>query len=156
MDWRQPPDHFAWQLDAAREAVRANTTDPWHAVEPFEPILEELNEVLTAREEKLPRVRSLGRELFAELRSAGRPVAMEVRHYCWHLQHLGDPNGSPASSLKDMLMVTVTRFAHYEGHAAGRCFICAEFPEDLPFQGSPHGRAHFDEWLKRKYGEDDA
>lgn len=157
MDGKPPQDSFARQLDAAREAVLANTAAPWRAVEPFEPILEELIDVPTARAERLSQVRSLGRELFAELRSAGRPVAMEVRHYCWHLQHLGDPNGSPASSLKDMLMVTVTRFAHYEGHEAGRCFICTDFPNDLPLQSIPaRGRAHFHKWLKRRFGEGDA
>ncbi len=78
---------------------------------------------------------------------------MEVRHYCWHLQHLGDPNASPASSLADMLMVTLTRFAHYQHHESHRCPICAEFPEDLPFQGSPGGRAHFHEWLNRTFGD---
>ncbi len=156
MDWQQPPDKFARQLDAAREAILANTIDPWHAVEPFEPILEKLIDLPAAPAEKLSRIRSLGCALFAELRSAGRPVAMEVRHYCWHLQHLGDPNGSPASSLKDMLMVTVTRFAHYRGHEAGRCSICSDFPNDLPFQGGARGRAHFNEWLNRAFGEGDA
>lgn len=156
MDWRQPPDNFARQLDAAREAILSNATDPWHAVEPFEPILEELKDVPGTRAEKLSRIRSLGRELFDELRSAGGPVAMEVRHYCWHLQHLGDPNGSPASSLKDMLMVTVTRFAHYGGHEASRCSICHQFPNDLPFQGGARGRAYFNEWIRRKDGEDQA
>lgn len=154
MDWRHAADRFARQLDAAREAVLANTTDPWHAVEAFEPILEELIDAPQAREEKLPRVRSLGRDLFAELRAEGRPIAMEVRHYCWHLQHLDDPDRSPASSLKDMLMVTLTRFAHYEGHEVDRCFLCAEFLEDLPFQGSASGRAHFHVWLRRRTGDD--
>jgi hypothetical protein len=129
--------------------VLANPTDPWRAVEPFEPILEGLRHEATALEEKLARLRSLGRHLFAELRSEGGPVAMEVRHYCWHLQHLGDPVASPASSVKDMLMVTVTRFAHYEGHEEGRCPLCAEFRGDLPFRGGPDGRVHFLEWLGR-------
>ncbi|SIO60550.1 hypothetical protein SAMN05444166_6437 [Singulisphaera sp. GP187] len=155
MDWRQPSDEFGRRLAVARKTVLANTTDPWRAVEPFEPILAELRYVATAREEKLARLRSLGRQLFAEIRSGCGPIAMEVRHYCWHLQHLGDPTGSPASSLIDMLMVTLTRFAHYEGHEVERCFICAEFREDLPFQGSPGGRDHLREWLKRRFGDDD-
>lgn len=155
MDWRPTPDEFSRQLAVAREAVLANTIDPWRAVEPFDSILEGLRYVASAREEKLARLRSLGRQLFAEIRSAGGPVAMEVRHYCWHLQHLGDPTGSPASSVTDMLMVTLTRFAQYEGHQARRCSICAEFPADLPFQGRPGGRAHFHEWLKRRSDTDD-
>jgi hypothetical protein len=155
MDWRQPPDEFGRRLAVAREAVLSNTTDPWHAVGPFESILEELRYFASAREEKLARLRSLGRQLFAEIRSGGGPVAMEVRHYCWHLQHLGDPTGSPASSVTDMLMVTLTRSAHYKGHEVKRCSICAEFPADLPFQGSPGGRAHFREWLKQRSGTDD-
>jgi hypothetical protein len=154
MDWREPADGFGRQLAVAREAVLANTTDPWRAVEPFEPILEELRYMGSDREVRLARLRSLGRQLFAEIRSAGRPVATEVRHYCWHLQHLGDPAGSPASSLIDMFIITITRFARYEGHEVGRCSICAEFRGDLPFQGSPGGRAHFHEWLKRRSGDD--
>jgi hypothetical protein len=154
MDWRQPADEFARQLAAARETFLAHTTEPWHAVEPFEPILEALKYVPSAREGKLSRVRSLGRELFAELRSFGGPVSMEVRHYSWHLQHLDDPDGSPSPSLKAMLMATLTRFAHYEGHQVDRCFICAEFPSDLPFQGSPGGRAHFHEWIRRRSGDE--
>jgi len=150
VDWRQPPDDFGRQLTAAREELLANTADPWHAVEPFEPILVGLRSLSSAPEEKLARVRSLGRELFAEIRSRRGPVAMEVRHYCWHLQHLEDRNGSAFSSLTDLLMVTLTRFAHYKGHEVGRCSICAEFPGDLPFQGSPGGRAHFREWLGRR------
>lgn len=155
MDWREPSDDFARRLAAAREMVLANTTDPWHAVEPFEPILEELRDAGSAREAKLKRVRSLGRHLFAEIRSSGGPVAMEVRHYCWHLQHLGDPSESPASSLVDMLMTTVTRFAHYESHETSRCAICSEFDGDIRYQGSPGGRDHFHEWLKRRGGGDD-
>jgi hypothetical protein len=153
MDWREPADEFGLRLAAAREAVLANPTDPWRAVEPFEPILEELSYVASAREEKLARLRSLGRHLSAEIRSGGGPVAMEVRHYCWYLQHLGDAAGT---SLKDMFMVTLTRFAHFKGHQGGRCSICAEFPGDLPFQGSPGGRAYFREWLERRSGDDDS
>jgi hypothetical protein len=156
MHGRDPPDNFVRQLDAAREAVLANITDPWHAVEPFEPILEELTYDPVARAEKLPLVRSLGRELYSELRSAGRPVAMEVRHYCWHLEHLGAPTGPASTILKDLLMVTLTRFAHYRGHRSDWCSVCAEFPADLPFQGSPGGRAHFYEWLKQKSRVDGA
>jgi len=155
MDWQQPSDEFGRRLAVARETVLAHTTDPWNAVAPFESILEELKVVASAREEKLARLRSLGRNLFAEIGSGGVPVAMEVRHYCWHLQHLGDPTGSPTSSVTDMLMVTLTRFAHYESHEVVRCFICAEFPGDRPFQGSPGGRAHFHEWLKQRSGVDD-
>jgi hypothetical protein len=154
MDWLESADDYARQLAVARETVLANTTDPWRAVEPFEPLLEELRYGASAPEERLARLRSLGRQLFAELRSAGRPVAMEVRHYCWRLQHLGEA-GSPASSVKDMLMVTLTRFAHYEGHEVGRCSICAEFRRDLPFRGSSGGRARFHEWLKRRSGNDE-
>jgi hypothetical protein len=154
-DWRQPPDDFARQLDAAREALLTYTADPWHAVALFEPILEDLNYEATSREAKLLRVRGLGRELFAKLRSATRPIVMEVRHYCWHLQYLGDPDGSPASSLKDILMLTMTRFAQYESHDPDQCFLCAGHPKDLPFRGSPVGRTYFDLWLKRKFGDDD-
>jgi hypothetical protein len=154
MDWRQPLDDFGRRLTVARETVLANTTAPWSAVAPFESILEELKYGASAREEKLARLRSLGRELFAEIRSGCGPVAMEIRHYCWHLQHLGDPSGSPASSLKDMLMVTLTRFAHYAGHDAVGCSICDEFRDDLPFQGSLGGREHFRKWLKRRSGDD--
>ena len=141
MDWREPRDDFTLKLEAARVGLLDNPADPWRAVERFEPILEELFDIPQARAEKLERVRSLGRELFAALRSTHDPVAMEVRHYSWHLMHLGDPNGSPASSLKDMLMVTVLRFAGYAEHERGRCFLCAEFPEDLPFQSGDRGRA---------------
>jgi hypothetical protein len=147
VDWRQPNDGFAAQLTAARDALLAARTDPSVAVAPFEAIIEELKYDLAAREAKLPRVRLLGRELFAELRAGVEPVAMEVRHYCWHLQHLGE-----LSSLKDVLMVTLTRFAHYAGHVAERCEVCAEFPGDIPFQGAPDGRAHFEEWLCRRGG----
>lgn len=153
MDWREPADAFGRQLAVARETVLANAADPWRAVEPFETLLEELRYGASDPEGRLARLRSLGRQLFAELRAAGRPVAMEVRHYCWHLQHLGEAR-SPASSVKDILMVTLTRFAHYEGHEVGRCSICAEFQGDLPFRGSPNGRAHFHEWLKRRTGAD--
>jgi hypothetical protein len=153
MDWRESADEFGLRLAAARETVLANPTDPWRAVEPFEPILEELSYAASAREEKIARLRSLGRQLFAEIRSGCGPVAMEVRHYCWLLQHLGDSGGS---SLKDMLMITLTRFAHFKGHQGERCSICAEFPGDLPFQGCPGGRAHFREWLKRRSSGDDA
>jgi hypothetical protein len=155
MDWRQPPDEFGRRLAVAHKAVLVNTTDPWRAVEPFEPILEELRFVASAREEKLARLRSLGQQLFAEIHSGGDPVAMEVRHYCWHLQHLEDPMGSTASSVTDMLMVTLTRFAHYAGHEVGRCSICAEFPGDLPSQGRPGGREHFREWLRQRSGDGD-
>jgi hypothetical protein len=155
MDWREPADEFGRQLAVARETVLANTADPWRAVVGFEAILEELRCVASAHEERLTRLRSLGRQLFAEIRSGGRPVAMEVRHFCWHLQHLGDPTESPASSVTDMLMVTLTRFAHYGGHDVGHCSICAEFRGDLPFQDKLGGRAHFNEWLKRRFGDDD-
>ena len=94
---------------------------------PFEPIIEELKYDLAAREVKLPRVRTLGRELFAELRAAAGPVATEVRHNCCQLQHLGE-----LSSLTDVLMVTVTRFDHYARHVPEQCEVCAEFPGDLP------------------------
>ncbi len=147
MDWRHPPDDLARVLGAARDAVLSHTADPWHAVEPFEALIEELKYSPSAREEKLPRVRSFGRELFAELRSVDRPVAIEVRHYCWYLQHLGEPEGTSAT---DMLMFTLTRFAHFASHEVTRCRICAEFRDDLPFQGSPGGRAHFREWLRRR------
>jgi hypothetical protein len=146
-NWRLPFDAFAVQLTAARDTLLAARTDPSGAVGPFEPIVEELKYDLAAREVKLPRVRSLGRELFAELRAAGRPVAMEVRHYCWHLQELGE-----LSNLTDVLMVTVTRFDHYARHVPEQCEVCAEFPVDLPFQGAPGGRANFEEWLRRRGG----
>jgi len=153
MDWREPADEYGRRLAVAREMVLANTADPWRAVEPFEPILEELRYGASAPEERLVRLRSLGRQLFEEIRSASRPVAMEVRHYCWHLQHLGEA-GSPSSSVKDMLMVTLTRFAHYEGHDRGGCPLCAEFRGDLPFRGSPGGRDHFHQWCRRRFGGD--
>jgi hypothetical protein len=152
LDWRQPDDDFRRELETARVTLLANTTRPFDAVAPFEPILEELRRVRAVRDAKLPRIRSLGRELFAELSVRAVPVSMEVRHYCWHLQHLGDPNASPASSVQDMLMVTLTRFAHYEHHERVSCSICAEFPQDLPFQGSPGGRAHLREWVQRRSG----
>ena len=157
MDWREPSDDFARQLAAARATVLVNTTDPWRAVEPFEPILEEAKDAGSAREreEKLARIRSLGRQLFTEIRSIGGPVAMEIRHYCWHLQHLGDPDASPASSLTDMLMTALTRFAHYESHPISRCNICSQFPGDIPYRGSPGGRDHFNEWLKSRSGDED-
>ena len=147
MDWRQPDDAFTAQLAAARDALLAARADPSAAVALFEPIIEELKYDPAVREAKLPRVRALGRELLAELRAGPGPVAMEVRHYCWHLQHLGE-----LSSLTDVLMVTVTRFAHYAGHVPERCEVCAEFPGDIPFQGAPGGRAHFEEWLRRRGG----
>lgn len=50
-------------------------------------------------------------------------------------------------------MVTVTQFAHYAGHIPEQCEACGEFPEDLSFQGAVGGRAHFEEWLRRR-GED--
>jgi len=154
MDWRQPSDNFARLLDAARERVLANTIDPWHAVEPFEPVIEALHSIPASRADKLPRVHAFGRDLFEELRSSGHPIAMEVRHYCWYLQYLGAPKDTPVVSVKDLLMVTLTRFAHFAGHGAGRCSICADFPDDLPYQGgAARGRAHFDEWIKRKSGE---
>jgi hypothetical protein len=146
-DWRQPCDAFAAQLASARDALLAARANPSAAVVPFEPIVEELKYNLAAREAKLPRVRALGREMFAELRARAGPVAMEVRHYCWHLQHLGE-----LSSLTDVLMVTLTRFAHYAGHLPERCEVCAEFPSDLPFQGAPGGREHYHEWLRQRGG----
>ncbi len=146
-DWRQPRDAFVTQLATARDALLAARTNPSAAVVPFEPIIEELKYDLAAREAKLPRVRALGRELFAELRAGAGPVAMEVRHYCWHLQHLGWE-----SSLTDVLMVTLTQFAHYSGHVPERCEVCAEFPGDLPFQGAPGGREHYHEWLQQRGG----
>ncbi|MFO0955833.1 MAG: hypothetical protein U0800_00005 [Isosphaeraceae bacterium] len=146
-DWRLPSDAFAAQLAAARHTLLAARTDPSAAVGPFEPIIEELKYDLAARGVKLPRVRALGRELFAELRATAGPVAMDVRHYCWHLQHLGE-----LSSLTDVLMVTVTRFDHYARHVPERCEVCTEFLGDLPFQGAPGGRAHFEEWLRRRGG----
>jgi hypothetical protein len=145
VDWRKPDDSFAAQLAAARDTLLAMRADPSAAVAPFEPIIEELKYDLAARQAKLPRVRALGRDLFAGLRTGVEPVAMEVRHYCWHLQHLGE-----LSTLKDVLMMTLTRFAHYAGHVPGRCEVCAEFPGDIPFQGAPGGRAHFEEWLRRQ------
>ncbi len=96
----------------------------------------------------------MGRELFAELRSVVGPIAMEVRHFWWHLQHLGDRYGS-SSSLMDTLMTMLRRFAHDEGHEVNCCFFCAEFRGDMPFQGSPGDRAHFEKWLRRKYGNDE-
>jgi hypothetical protein len=49
-----------------------------------------------------------------------------------------------------MLMVTLRRFACFEGHPSNLCPVCKEFPEDLPYRGSPGGRAHFYEWLRQK------
>jgi hypothetical protein len=92
-------------------------------------------------------VRALGRELFAELRAGAGPVAMEVRHFCWHLQHLGE-----LSSLTHVLMVTATQFDHYARHVPERCEVCTQYRGDIPFQGAPGGRAHFEEWLRRPAG----
>jgi hypothetical protein len=148
MDWRHPADDFGRQLASAYEAILANQADPWKAVEPFEPILEELRIDSVLRERHLPRVRSLGRELFERLRSLHQPVAMEVRHYCWHLQYLGDFETS--SGIRDMFMITITRFAMYANHQSDQCTICKEYPEDLPHRNGPEGRAHFYEWLRKK------
>ena len=99
-----------------------------------------------ALQEVLRSVRS-GKPESDELRAEAEPVATEVRHYCWHLQHLGE-----LSSLTDVLMVTLTQFSHYVGHVPEWCEVCAEFPGDIPFQGAPGGRAHFEEWLRRRGG----
>ena len=131
VDWRQPDDAFTARLAAARDALLAAQADPSAAVAMFEPIIEELKYDLAAREAKLPRVRALGRELLAELRAGVLPVAMEVRHYCWHLQHLGH-----LSSLTDMLMVTLTR-PHYAGMSSAN--LC-RVPGDIPLR-RPGGRA---------------
>ena len=152
MDGRESLDEFGRLLAVARERLLANLADPWHAVEAFEPILEELRDKAAGREEKSARIRKFGDQLSAEIRSVGRPVSMEVRHYCLQLRHLDDPSGSLFTSLTDLQMVTLTRFAHYEGHQSDRCSVCRAFPGDLPFQGSPGGRAHFHEWLKQTGG----
>lgn len=146
MDWRELHDEFGQQLELAYETVLANLTDPYRAIEPFEPILEELKYHAALPQKGFQRIQLLGRELFERLRSCPKPVAMELRHYSWHLQHLGD---SGSSSLTDMFMITLTRFAHYKGHQVEKCQICAEFPLDLPFQGSSDGRKHFHKWLMR-------
>lgn len=67
-DWRHPTDAYVAQLAAAHDALLAARTDPSAAVVLFEPIIEELMFEPANREVKLPRVRTLGRELFAELR----------------------------------------------------------------------------------------
>lgn len=146
-EWRLPADEFAEQLSAARVALLAAQVDPWPAVELFEPIIEMLRYDRPNRESRLPRVRSLGLELSAELCGVSEPVAMEVRHYCWYLEHL-----DVVTSLTDMMMLTLTRFAHFSGHVPENCEVCAQFPGDLPFQGSPHGQAHFEEWLQSRGG----
>lgn len=148
MSWREPDDEFGRQLVAAYQALLAEQADPWKAVDGFEPILEALVLNVEVRARQLPRVRLLGRELFESLGKSGNPVAMEVRHYCWHLQHLGDFETS--SGLKDMLLVTLTRFVKYEGHPTDRCSLCAEFPNDLPFRLDQAGRAHFHDWLRKR------
>jgi hypothetical protein len=153
MNWQQPVDDFDLRLAAAREAILANRTDPWKAVELFEPILEELRYQPDIRDRWLPPIRRLGREMFEVLGSSREPVAMEVRHYCWHLQSLGDWG---PSSILDMLMVTLNRFAHYASHEVDCCSICAEYPMDLPHQGSSEGRAHFNEWLRQRGENPDA
>jgi hypothetical protein len=154
MAWRDSSNGFGRQLAVAHETMLANLADPSHAIEPFETILVDLRDEPSDREEKLLRVRSLGRQLFAEIRSSSCRVAMEVRHYCWHLQRLGDPKESPASSVLDLLMVTLTRFAHYESHDPSCCSLCHEFRDDIPYQGSTGGRAHYHEWLRRRYGDE--
>lgn len=146
VDWQQPDDAFTAQLVAARNALLASPSDPSAAVALFEPIIEELKYDMAARETKLPRVRALGHELLTELRSGG-PIAMEVRHYCRYLQDLGC-----RMSLTDMLMVTLTRFAPYTGHVPEQCEVCTEYPGDIPFQGAPGGREHFEEWLRQRGG----
>lgn len=125
-------------MATARAALLAAQPEPSAAVELFEPIVEQLKYDPGAR-------------LLVELRSGAEPVAMEVRHYYWHLQHLGRP-GWWSSSLTDVLMVTLTRFAHYSEDVPEQCEICAEFPDDMPFQCAPGGREHFREWLRQRSG----
>lgn len=148
MNWRHPDDEFGHQLASAYEAILANRADPWRAVELFEPILEELGTSPVVRAQRLPRVHSLGQELVESLRSSHDPVAMEVRHYCWHLQYLGDFDTS--SGLKDMLICTLTRFAGFAHHRSDWCPICKEYPSDLPHLSRPDERAHYREWLRKK------
>jgi len=150
MDSHARADPFARSLTIASEALLDHVADPWRAVEAFEPILEQLNAELVGSEARLEQARSVGRQLFARLKSDGSPVAMEVRHFCWHLQYLGDVAKSPTSSVLDLLLATLTRFAHYERHESGRCAICAEFPGDLPVQPRTGGIEHFREWFRRK------
>jgi|GEM_PF-3144881 len=150
MDAHSQVDPFAQSLMIASETLLDHVADLWRTVEAFEPILGQLNTESVGRESRLEQARSVGRELFARLKLEGSPVAMEVRHFCWHLQYLGDVAKSLTSSVLDLLLATLTRFAHYERHESGRCAICAEFPGDLPVQARSGGIEHFREWFRRK------
>ena len=154
MDWRQPSDDFGRRLAVSREAVLANTSHPWQAVEPFEAILQELRPVSPAREEKLERVRSLGGSCSSRSSQGATP---------WQWRFAITAGICNTSEIRPGRLLQPDRYAHghphslprYEGHQASLCAICAEFREDLPYQGSPGGRKHFHEWLKRQQSGDD-
>ena len=146
MNWRYPDDNFGTLLASAYSAVLENANDPWLAVEPFEPIFEELKPRSTTQEYQLSRVRSLGQELYEELRSSDAPVAMEVRHYCWYLHHL------ERSSIKDVRVLTFSKFKMFASHRPEWCSICKEFPNDMPHRPNPEAWVYFRKWLDKKNG----
>jgi hypothetical protein len=121
---------FSQQLAQASTILLANRANPAKAVEPFDPLLVALRSETNLADERLSLVRDLGSRLFEALKSSSTHMAMEVRHFCLHLAHLGDAETS--SGINDMLMVTLTRFAHYSDHSTDRCSLCAEYPHDLP------------------------
>jgi hypothetical protein len=141
-------NEFESNLNAAFETLLANRSDPWKAVELFEPILERLYYDVPLRDLYVGSVRVRGSDAFDTLSSSEGCVAMEVRHFCFDLQYLDDSRYPPCS-LKDMFMRVITRFTKYTNHLTNTCQICRKYPTDLIHRADldPAGRAHFAKWV---------
>jgi hypothetical protein len=121
-------DDFDARLAAAFAAMLAHRTDPAAVAEAFESVLAEVRE--TRDPARTHRVREAAFAAFDELYLARRPVCLEVRYLCWHLQHLNRGGYYGTSTDFELLLVTRSRFAWYRGHTPERCAICFEFPDD--------------------------
>lgn len=120
-------DEWKRRLEASFRLFLSGPCNLDRIVGAFQPLLKDV--FFHKDAERLEQVRQFARAAFEQMPQHGGIVSLEVRHMCWHLQHLGEP-GFGTSSVIDMVVVTKGGMAGYREHPRSRCKICADYPDD--------------------------